>query len=312
VSTTGYRYIYGPVPSRRLGRSLGIDLVPFKACTYDCIYCQLGRTTDRTLKRKEYVPVDGVLEELARKLSDGDAPDFISLAGSGEPTLHDGLGRLISGIKSMTKIPVAAITNGSLLWDRDVAEPLMSADLVIPSLDAGDAAMFGRINRPHPGIDFDRMVRGLVGFRQKYRGRIWLEVMLLDGLNDSEPAVRKIAELAGRIRPDRVQLNTAARPPAEGAVRPVPFCRMRELTNLFPAPAEIIASGPGKSAKVESEGGNQGEKILAMLRRRPCTAEDVSKGLGIHRLAALKELEALAKKGEARKAETGGSWFYVA
>jgi wyosine [tRNA(Phe)-imidazoG37] synthetase (radical SAM superfamily) len=312
VNTTENRYIYGPVPSRRLGRSLGIDLVPFKTCTYDCIYCQLGRTTDRTLERKEYVPVDAVLDELGRKLADGDAPDYISLAGSGEPTLHDGLGRLVSGIKSMTKIPVAAITNGSLLWDREVAEPLMSADLVVPSLDAGDAAMFERINRPHPGIDFDRMVRGLVGFRQKYRGRIWLEVMLLDGLNDSEPAVRKIAELAGRIRPDRVQLNTAVRPPAEGEVRPVPFCRVQELTNLFSGPAEIIAYEPGKSAKGGSENGNQGEKILAMLKRRPCTAEDVAKGLGIHRLAALKELEALAKKGEARKVETGGRWFYVA
>jgi wyosine [tRNA(Phe)-imidazoG37] synthetase (radical SAM superfamily) len=291
---------------------MGIDLVPFKTCTYDCIYCQLGRTTDRTLERREYVPVDAVLGELERKLADGDAPDYISLAGSGEPTLHDGLGRLIAGIKRITRIPVAVITNGSLLWEREVAEPLVSADLVIPSLDAGDAAMFQGINRPHPGVDFDRMVRGLEGFRRKYRGRIWLEVMLLDGLNDSGPAVRKIAELAGRIGPDRVQLNTAVRPPAEGAARPVPLARMRELAGLFPQPADIIASVPCRSAMVGIEDGNQGVMMLEMIRRRPCTAEDVAKSLGLHRLAALKELEAMAKDGRIRKVETGGNWFYAA
>jgi wyosine [tRNA(Phe)-imidazoG37] synthetase (radical SAM superfamily) len=311
MNKPGYKHLYGPVPSRRLGRSLGIDLVPFKTCTYDCIYCQLGRTTEKTLVRREYVPVDVVLDELGRKLADGDAPDFISLAGSGEPTLHGGLGRLISGIKSKTKIPVAVITNGSLLWDRGAAEPLMTADLVIPSLDAGDAAMFERINRPHPGIDFDRMVQGLADFRNNYRGRLWLEVMLLDGLNDSRAEVRKIADLAGRIRPDRVQLNTAVRPPAEVAVRPIPFYRMQELARLFYGTTEVIASGSGRQAEEATEGGNQGEKILPMLKRRPCTVEDVSRGLGIHRLSALKELEALVKKGKARKVETGGSWFYI-
>jgi wyosine [tRNA(Phe)-imidazoG37] synthetase (radical SAM superfamily) len=312
MNNLGYKHLYGPVLSRRLGRSLGIDLVPFKTCTYDCIYCQLGRTTDRTLERKEYVPVDAVLDELGRKLAAGDSPNYISLAGSGEPTLHDGLDRLISGIKSMTRIPVAIITNGSLLGDRRVIEALMSADLVIPSLDAGDAGMFERINRPHPGIDFDRMVQGLMDFRQKYRGRIWLEVMLLDGLNDCESEVRKIAELAGRIEPDKVQLNTAVRPPAEVAARPVPFYRMQELARLFSGPVEIIASKPGTSAEAESKAGNQEEMILAMLKRRPCTAEDVAQGLGIHRLEALKELETLVKVGTALKVETGGRCFYDA
>lgn len=263
------------------------------------------------MERREYVPVDAVLEELERKLSEGDDPDYISLAGSGEPTLHDGLKRLVSGIKSMTKIPVAVITNGSLLWDREVAESLISADLIIPSLDVGDAAMFERINRPHSGIDFDGMVRGLEGFRKKYSGRIWLEVMLLNGFNDGEHEIRKIAELAVRIRPDRIQLNTAVRPPAESAARSVSLCRLQELARLFPGPAEIIAAVQGQSAEAETEGGKQVEEILAMLRHRPCTAKDVANGLGIHRLSALKELEALAKRGEVRKVEAGGSWFYL-
>ncbi len=304
------RYVYGPVPSRRLGRSLGVDLVPFKTCTYDCVYCQLGRTTSRTLERREYAPVGDVLDEVRIKMGEGAEPDYITLAGSGEPTLHGRIGELIAGIKGMTGIPLAVITNGSLLWDREVAESLMPADLVIPSLDAGDAAMFGRTNRPHPGIEFDRMVGGLAGFRQRYRGLVWLEVMLVDGLNDSKPEAGRIAELAGRIRPDRVDLNTAVRPPAEDWVRAVAPDRMKELSRLFPAPVDIIAPCERPNPEALGPPGMQ-EEIVSMLARRPCTAEDVAAGLGVHRLSALKYLEALVENGGARKVEAGDRWFYV-
>jgi len=162
MSSNNYKCLYGPVPSRRLGRSLGIDLVPFKTCTYDCIYCQLGKTTNKTTERLNYVPVADVLREVREKLSTGVGCDYISMAGSGEPTLHASLGELISKIKEMTDIPVAVITNGSLLYLPEVRESLLKADLVIPSLDAGDAQLFEYVNRPHENIVFERMIEGLI------------------------------------------------------------------------------------------------------------------------------------------------------
>ena len=184
--------IFGPVPSRRLGRSLGVDLVPFKTCTYNCIYCQLGRTTNRTLERHEWVPLDDVLGELETKLAT--QPDYITLSGSGEPTLYSRTGELIERIKSLTDVPVAVLTNGSLLWDADIRSQLMDADLVIPSLDAGDGAMFQAVNRPHEDISFEEMLSGLIEFCRQFRGQYWLEVMFLAGHNAIHDEAAKLAE----------------------------------------------------------------------------------------------------------------------
>ena len=170
-------YVFGPVPSRRLGRSLGVDLVPHKTCSYDCIYCQLGATTCKTTERKEWVPLDDVLEQLKAKLST--APDYITLSGSGEPTLYSRAEELIDRIKAMTDVPVAVLTNGSLLWQEEVRRQFMKADLVIPSLDAGDEGMFRLVNRPHEDVTFERMLAGLVDFRREFRGAYWLEVFVL-------------------------------------------------------------------------------------------------------------------------------------
>jgi len=163
MTTSSKNYVFGPVPSRRIGRSLGVDLVPFKTCTYDCIYCQLGSTTNRTLERREWVPMDAVLEELKSKLVC--CPDYITLSGSGEPTLYSRLGELIEHIQAMSGVPVAVLTNGSLLWQKEVREEVSLADLVLPSLDADNDDNFQFINRPHPGITFDQMVEGLVAYR---------------------------------------------------------------------------------------------------------------------------------------------------
>ncbi len=199
MSSSGFKYLYGPVPSRRLGRSLGIDLVPFKTCTYDCIYCQLGHTTNKTLERLSYVPVKEILNELKRKLATGERPDYISIAGSGEPTLHSYIGELIGMIKNMTNIPVAVLTNGSLLYLPEVRAALMQADLVIPSLDAGDEKMFQYVNRPHPDISFDNMVNGLIAFTRDFPGQVWLEVLLISGVTSMAADVKKIATLAKKI-----------------------------------------------------------------------------------------------------------------
>ena len=282
-------YVFGPVPSRRLGRSLGVDLVPLKVCSYDCIYCQLGRTTKRTVERKEWVPTNAVLDELKRKLDT--RPDYITFSGSGEPTLHSGLGEIIEHIRSMTKTPVAVLTNGSLLWQPEVRTQVAMADLVMPSLDAGDEPVFQAVNRPHLDITFEKLVTGLEQFRREFSGQYWLEVLLLAGYTGLPAHVEKIAELVRRIQPDRVQLNTAVRPPAEDFAVSVPQARLTELARLFHPKAEVIAEYQRKGKAASASAGQQA--ILELLRRRPCTEEDVARGLAMRPIEAAKHLAQL-------------------
>ncbi len=308
----GFKHLYGPVPSRRLGRSLGIDLVPFKTCTYDCVYCQLGRTTKRTIQRKEYVPIEAVVLELKQKLAGGDAPDYISLAGSGEPTLNSGIGSLIRKIKDMTKIPVAVLTNGSLLWMREVQDALDAADLVLPSLDAGTDALFRQINRPHRSLWFAQMVDGIAGFTKRFQGEIWLEVLLLAGVTGIPADAQKIASMVKRIGPARTQINTVTRPPAETYASPVPFDQLCKLKDLFPGHVEVICETERPVTTGAFQDEINGENILALLRRHPCTSADVAIGLGIHALAILKHLDALTQEGQVAITHIDGQSFYTA
>jgi wyosine [tRNA(Phe)-imidazoG37] synthetase (radical SAM superfamily) len=306
------KYIYGPVPSRRLGRSLGIDLVPFKVCTFDCIYCQLGRTTHKTWKRRAYFPVNEIQAELEQVLNTGETPDCIGIAGSGEPTLNSGIGVLIKEIKRRTAIPVAVLTNGALMWMPAVRAALMSADLVLPSLDAGDPRLFKRINRPCSGITYDRMVKGLIQFTHQFPGQVWLEILLLAGLTDTPAAVTRIAERVSRIQPARVQLNTVCRPPAEKCARPVAIEQMQVLKAYFTGPVDIIGEIPAGQVPLTTAGTAGNREILAMLSRRPCTAEDVAGGLRMHLNEALKKLEQLVASGAARTIWEEKKIFYAA
>ncbi|MGB7629602.1 MAG: radical SAM protein [Candidatus Deferrimicrobium sp.] len=312
MSTSGFRCVYGPVPSRRLGRSLGIDLVPFKTCTYDCVYCQLGRTTNKTLERKRYIAVEEVLAELERKLAGKDIPDYISLAGSGEPTLNSGIGDLIGKIKGLTDIPVAVLTNGSLLWMGEVQDALMAADLVLPSLDAGDEHLFRYVNRPHRDISFERMVDGLAAFTRRFPGEVRLEVLLLAGVTGMPSEAMKIAAFARRIGASRVQLTTASRPPAEDFAVPLSIDQMGALKGFFPGPVDIIGANEGEGAHVPGFAQVRDVDILALLGRRPCTSSDVASGLGIHVTEALKHLDALIKTGRVTTVLLGGRTFYAA
>jgi wyosine [tRNA(Phe)-imidazoG37] synthetase (radical SAM superfamily) len=306
-----YRYAYGPVPSKRLGRSLGVDLAPFKTCTYDCIYCQLGRTTDKTAEPKAYATSEAICSELERKLSCGPPPDYISLAGSGEPTLNAGIGELIDKIKGMTNIPVAVLTNGSLLWRDEVRAALMAADLVLPSLDAGDEDMFQYVNRPHRDISFERMVTGLGDFVRVYPGAVWLEVFLLAGVTAIPSEIKKIDALLGKIRPKRVQLNTVTRPPAEECAYAVSEDQMGSLKKLFSETVEIVSRrAPAESPDLQT--GQSRADILSLLRRRPCPLEGVSSGLAIQPGEALKHLDTLCREGAVTVVYMHDSLFYKA
>jgi wyosine [tRNA(Phe)-imidazoG37] synthetase (radical SAM superfamily) len=202
------QYIFGPVPSRRLGRSLGVDIVPFKLCPLDCVYCQLGRTTDKVSARKDYAPIDEVMSELKQRLDEGTKADFITISGSGEPTLHSRLGELINRIKAATKIPVAVLTNGVLFDDPLVRADCSRADVVLPSLDAADRQTFERVNRPCAGISIENVISGLCLFRNQFKGRIWLEVFIVEGVNTDPQQIAALRAAIERIKPDKVQLNT--------------------------------------------------------------------------------------------------------
>ena len=292
MSAKCYQYLYGPVPSRRLGRSLGIDLVPFKTCTYDCIYCQLGRTTNKTMERRPYAPVKDILNELKIKLAMGEPPDYISIAGSGEPTLHSSIGEIIGMIKNMTTIPVAVLTNGSLLYLWEVRAALMQVDLVIPSLDAGDEQLFHYVNRPHAAISFDHMVKGLIDFAREFPGEIWLEVLLLGGVTGISSEVEKIASIISIIQPARVQLNTAFRPPAENIAFPLSAEQLLGFKIFFPGEVDII-SNEQPVTFISDLSATSDDDIVSLLARRPCIIEDIANGLGMHPNEVIKRMEKL-------------------
>ncbi len=304
------KHVFGPVPSRRLGRSLGVDLVPLKTCTFDCVYCQLGRTDHLTVERKEYVPIDPLIREIEETLRNSVPPDYITLSGSGEPTLHSGFGDVIDAIKRISDVPVALITNSSLVGDPDVRTGCAKADLLVPSLDVADRKIFPCVNRPHREIDFDEMVDGLVELRRMFDGKMWLEILLLYGVTGVAPYVRKMLPLVERIRPDRIQLNTAVRPPADPIVRPVPERDLHELAGLFDSKAEVIACF--SPAEKEHKFLARREDVLAMLRRRPCSIEDIASGMGIHHNEVIKYIGQLERDGQAQSEIRAGTVYYVA
>ena len=285
------RYIFGPVPSRRLGFSLGVDLTGRKLCSLDCVYCQLGPTPHKTVARRQYVPITDIVTELKRTLRNGRRIDFITLSGSGEPTLNSQIGPLIKAIKKITKIPVAVLTNGTLLTNPRVFQALLNADMVAPSLDAVSQAVFRKVNRPHESLKAAQIIKALVDFRQKFTGQIWLEILFVKGVNDSAAEVARFVRQVERIKPDKVHLNTVVRPPAEVAAKPVSKAFLNRIAKRFSPPAECIAeSHHGRQTKGTRV---TAEQIVRMAKRRPVTLEDICNSLGLHPNQALKIIERL-------------------
>jgi len=304
-----FRYLYGPVPSRRLGRSLGIDLVPHKICTYDCIYCQIGKTTDKTLVRKEYVLVGEILEEVRRfPKEETSAIDHLSLSGSGEPTLHSQIRLVIDGIKAITSIPVAVITNGSLLYEEEVRQDLLQADIVLPSLDAASPEVFDRINRPLLGFSVEKVIEGLVECRKIYKGQIWLEILFCKGINDSKEELLKMKMVVDRIKPDLIHLNTVVRPPSEKLAVPLNQKEMEEIRAFFGEKASIISEFDRHPSSILER--DMKEEILKILRRRPLSLADLSRGMGIPQNELDGYIEPLAKEGKIHSRIFDGSVYY--
>ena len=301
-------YIFGPVPSRRLGFSLGIDLVPYKVCSLNCIYCQLGRTTNKTVETREYISSSSILKQLKEVLSSGRKIDYLTFSGSGEPTLNSKIGEMISEIKKISKIPIAVLTNGTLLFKKEMREKLKKADLVIPSLDAVTPSVFKKVNRPYPSLKIDKIITGLRKFREEFRGKIWLEIMLVAGVNDNPEEIEKFKNAIEAIRPDLTQINTPVRPPAEKWAKPVSLAKLKNIKKLFGKNCEIIASFKRKKQSTYQK--DLEKEILTLLSRRPVTLQEISNVLGAHINEVIKYLEVLEKDKRIKSKIYQGKRYY--
>jgi wyosine [tRNA(Phe)-imidazoG37] synthetase (radical SAM superfamily) len=316
------RHVYGPVPSRRLGLSLGVDLVPHKACCYDCTYCQVGPTTRLTLERQSFYDPLQIVHEIELALEDGPRPEIISLAGSGEPTLEVHLAELVRGIRRVTSLPLALITNGALLWQEEVARECQMFDLVLPSLDAADEETFARINRPCAGLSFSSMLGGLEDFIRTYQGICRLEIMLVRGLNDSPESLYRLAALARSLPVAAVDLNTVVRPPAHDAPRLEPEAMAGALRIFDGCPASIIAEFRADSAVTRRAPPSQSEptpkvqllrqQILETVARRPCTLADLCAALGEPATRLEPLCQEASSAGQIVAKCQGGALYYVA
>ena len=284
-----FKYVFGPIPSRRLGRSLGISPLPKKTCNYSCIYCQLGRTNQMTNKRQEFYRTEEILDEFKQYLKDSDKFDIVTVCGEGEPTLASNLGELVDGLKALTDKPVAVITNGALLSDKEVREELSHADMVLPSLDAYDEEVSKKIDRPYGTIRFEEEFDGLKKFTHMYEGELWLEIMLVDGINDDEASILKFKKLLKELKYDRLYLNTPVRPPAEADVNVVSEERMKyAVETLGGISIEMMSSGAFFS-EIEDDY----EAIKSIIGRHPMNQFEVRGFLGSR---DVKDPEAMIEK----------------
>ncbi len=300
-------YIFGPVRSRRLGFSLGVDIIPYKTCSLDCPYCQLGRTTEKTVERSSYGDADAIIAELSQALKGQQKIDYITLSGSGEPTLSSRLGAMLSRIKGLTAIPVAVLTNSTLLHIESVRDELNAADLVVPSLDAVSEDIFRVVNQPHPLITVSKILSGLKDFREMFRGQLWLEIMLLKGVNDSTEEIEKIKKAIAPIAFDRVQLNTPVRPAWDSSINPLSPPELDRIREQIGASCEVVAGSEIKQHGIESD---IDERIVNLIRRRPLNLPEIADSLGMPPVMVSKHLANLEEQGRVTVRHYGSELFY--
>lgn len=306
-----YKHIFGPVPSRRLGISLGVDLVPHKVCSLNCVYCECGRTTNLTLERKEYVPFDKVIFEIDDYMNNHPKPDYVTFSGSGEPTLNSRIGDVLSHIKqNYSSVPVALLTNGTLLSDKRVRREILPTDVAMPSLDAVSDRVFRKINRPFSSLAVEDQIRGLIDFRNEYKGEIWLEVFILPGINDDRSELEKIKDAILSIRPERVQLNTLDRPGAVEGLSPASAESLEKIVELWNLDNVEIVASARKRTEVQSFRKDTESAIYETIQRRPCTLDDLIEILGLHRNEINKYLDVLDKKGLIESLRLDRGLFY--
>lgn len=303
-----YRYLFGPVPSRRLGMSLGIDLVPHKVCSLDCVYCECGATTLHTIQRKEYVLLRKAEEELIRYFRDNPDPDYITFSGSGEPTLNSRIGEMIDIVKKLKpEIPTALLTNGTLLSDKSLRSEILGCSIILPSLDAATDNAFRAINKPAEGIGIQDYIKGLIELRKEFSGEIWLEVMILPGYNNDPENLAALKKAIEAIQPHKIQLNTLDRPGTVENLQAAPRTELNDIIRQWGLPNAEVISAAASRKRILAYREDTESAILETISRRPCTAIDLGKILGLHINEVNKYLDVLEAedKVETRRKERG-------
>jgi wyosine [tRNA(Phe)-imidazoG37] synthetase (radical SAM superfamily) len=292
-------HIFGPVPSRRLGRSLGIDVVPPKTCSFDCIYCESGPTTRLSLRRENFADSSEILAELDEFFRlHPDAADALTFSSAGEPTLFSGIGELIARVKkAYPRLPLIVLTNGSLLWEPEVRRNLLKADRVVPSLDAASTGVFTKINRPHPSLDLARIIEGIGAFRSEYKGRLHIEIVLVSGVNDSDEELSALARTIEPLKPDKVELNTVVRPPAHHGTVGLTKSQMARAASFFGS-VETETVGVFRARTAGSDEESLGARIVETVGRRPCTMSELAASLGVPEKTVELESARLQSQGE--------------
>jgi len=306
-----YKYLFGPVPSRRLGMSLGVDLVPKKVCSLDCVYCEVGRTTKLTAERREYIPYDKVINELEYYFENNPNPDYITFSGSGEPTLNSRIGDVLQFIKQKKRdIPLAVLTNGTLLYDKKVRDELMDANVVLPSLDAATEITFQKINCPAPQLTAEKYIQGLIDFRKEFSGQIWLEVFVIPGYNDNMDDLKALKKAFNNIKPDQIQLNTLDRPGTVADIYAASHEDLKKIVDYWKLDnVEIIAAAPERK-NIQSYRKDAESAILGTITRRPCTVDDLVKILGLHINEINKYLDVLESEAKIETVRQDRGVFY--
>ncbi len=303
-----YKYLFGPVPSRRLGLSLGIDLVPYKTCNLNCIYCECGRTTNLINERKEFFDCNEIIKELEYFLKNKPKIDYITFSGAGEPLLYSKIGEIINFLKkNFSKYKIAILTNGTLFFNNLIIEEIKKADLIIPSLDSVNENTFKLINRPHKDLKLNKIIEGIINLRKNFHKKIYLEVFIIKNLNDSYNEILNLKNVIKKINPDKIQINTVDRPPAEEFAEPVSINKLNEIKNIFGEKAEII-SFKNKNTKLEKN--NNFSTIINCLKRRPLTLEDLMKITNLHVNELNKILRELEEEKKITKIKGDRGIFY--
>jgi len=299
------KYIFGPVFSRRLGFSLGVDLVPHKVCSMDCLYCEVGPTTEKTAERAEYVPLDGVKRELSLFLSSSPKVDYITFSGYGEPTLFSRLGELVGWLKeNYPNYRLALLTNASLLNRDDVINDVKGIDVVLPSLDAASQEVFEKVNRPVEGLTVDTVIEGIERLLKETGCRVWVETLFVKGINDTPQEVDRIGEVIHRLSPHKWQINTVARPPAYG-VEGLSYEELRQIAERVGYPAtEIVARSKARKRKFPFS--QLKEEVYRIVVRRPCPVEEIADALGVLTEEIEKAVESLKREGKVKEVTYGG------
>lgn len=304
------KFVFGPVPSRRLGFSLGVDIIPRKYCNFDCIYCQVGKTANKEVTRKPFFEIEEVAKEVVEELHRAERTDFVTFSGSGEPTLNLNIRSMIHEIKQRVDTPVAVITNGSLLSLEEVRNDIREADVVLPSLDAASEDIFRLINRPHPSIGVASIIEGLKRLREDYHGLIWLEIMMIKGMNDDPDEVEKLRDIVTRLGVDKIHLNTVTRPPSETTAGRMESYDLEKLQVFFGGTCEVISSF--KKNGVHAEKLKWAEMLMSILRRRSLTVNDIAKITGVSLPQIEEALRVMEAEGRIEADFFGDDVYYSA